>query len=103
CYISWPCDSGMLINPDALCDGYVDCDDETDEVYCDGDYFVCDGGTLFISVDKVCDDDVDCEDGTDEDYCEYAFYCDELFAVFPELVCDGRVDCDGGWDEAFCY
>lgn len=65
------CDQRRCIPRDWMCDGHVDCLDQTDEFQCDmcGNGTIYCGGTRCMSQKHVCDGVADCPYGQDERNC----------------------------------
>jgi len=62
------CSNGDCIEGEQVCDGIINCEDESDEgpqCRCLPGQFRCGTGEC-IAAEQVCDDIIDCEDGTDE-------------------------------------
>lgn len=65
------CDSSRCIPLSWRCDGFVDCNDFTDEKNCSNcssTQFYC-GNNVCIDKDNICDGIIDCPDGRDERQC----------------------------------
>lgn len=65
------CDDGQEISGSLECDLVSDCDDDSDEAYCDPAMmrFYCEDGSGWIDADFFCDGVDDCADGSDEPGC----------------------------------
>ncbi|KAH8387838.1 hypothetical protein KR093_009841, partial [Drosophila rubida] len=105
------CDLGQCIPLEKKCDGYPDCQDETDELgcppfteHCLEQEFECDD--YCITRDQLCNGIVNCNDGSDERNCtlcrDDAFLCHTGDCIAPQLQCNGRVDCSDASDEHNC-
>ena len=88
-------DGTQCIEEHQVCDGNLDCSDESDEAIC----FGCHTGGLTLG-QFVCDSKPDCSDGSDEDDC---FICENGDLKRNEWVCDGVNDCSDGSDEDDCF
>ena len=63
------CSDGVCINTEWECDGYADCSDRGDELFCCPDsQFNCANGRC-IELSQVCDENDDCRDNSDETQC----------------------------------
>lgn len=71
CTYGFRCDQTRCLPKTWICDGYLDCEDTTDEQNCDhcppGDYYC--GKEVCLKNSSVCDGNKDCEDGRDERQC----------------------------------
>ncbi|KAL1421542.1 hypothetical protein MTO96_022982 [Rhipicephalus appendiculatus] len=81
CADNWMFDCGnrMCIQPQRMCDGIDDCDNNADENPCSLDVlvcppcsFACHNSTRCVQPWRVCDGDYDCGDGSDERDCPEA-------------------------------
>ncbi|KII70639.1 Very low-density lipoprotein receptor [Thelohanellus kitauei] len=77
------------------CDGFNDCSDKSDEMYCQNqseclgnEFITCDGDTK-ICISRVCDGFNDCEDLSDEgDQCNHK---DNIKNISIDIKKDGRI------------
>ncbi|XP_066278989.1 sortilin-related receptor-like [Branchiostoma lanceolatum] len=102
------CDETRCIHPSWVCDGYDDCEDETDELgcICTSNEFTCANGVDCIPLTWQCDVGEDCDDGSDEVDCpeveSIRFTCDNGENIPLGFRCDNQNDCGDGSDEAGC-
>lgn len=72
------CDANRCISKKYVCDGYLDCKDQSDEIncpQCDNKGVYC-GGDKCISSRQICDGNLDCPYGQDERNCrKYNTFC----------------------------
>ncbi|XP_053952208.1 basement membrane-specific heparan sulfate proteoglycan core protein isoform X5 [Anastrepha ludens] len=122
------CDYSLCIPIEKRCDGYPDCNDETDEFNCppfteairhspedcSADQFFCDDECHHGSI--RCNGYSDCTDGSDEINCMSYPPTRRPVPIYPCPIhtcpngkcyseserCDGSRDCDDGADEANC-
>jgi hypothetical protein len=105
-----PCDDGVCISEERLCDQAADCAGGEDEVNCpmacEPDMFTCDDGEC-IDGTWQCDGLEDCASAEDEVDCiagcgPGAFTCVDDECIDVSWICDGFEDCSGGEDEVDC-
>ncbi|CAG12634.1 unnamed protein product [Tetraodon nigroviridis] len=100
------CLNGHCISVSWKCDGYNDCQDNSDELErvcafhtCSATEFVCDNGRC-VPLSYVCDYTNDCRDNSDERGCPFPtcnptteFTCDNGRCISADFICDGHNDC----------
>ncbi|KAM9342743.1 suppressor of tumorigenicity 14 protein-like isoform 2-T2 [Pholidichthys leucotaenia] len=101
------CTDNMCINNTQLCDGYHDCNDDSDEVNCKckASQIKCKNGFCKPDFWK-CNGIDECGDNTDEENCgkckQGSFTCRNGRCVPDNLKCNGKDDCGDGSDESTC-
>ena len=103
------CADGMCVLEDRRCDGFVDCDDYSDEDNCtecrEGMYH-CVNASKCIPFSQRCDYFNDCGDNSDEVDCvcnpERVFECASGGCIDITWRCDSVLDCDDDSDETNC-
>ncbi|XP_051821180.1 atrial natriuretic peptide-converting enzyme [Antechinus flavipes] len=104
---SFLCTSGICIPRKLQCNGFNDCDDWSDEKYCNcsEDLFRCHTGKC-LNYSFVCDGYNDCGDLSDEENCdcnpEKEYRCGDGRCIALDWVCDGDHDCLDKSDEVNC-
>lgn len=101
---AFPCDDGILIGPERVCDGFAQCMDGTDEAGCDYP-LACDDGTRRPGA--RCDGSWNCADGSDERDCPGSsgrqIACGDGSGFYYDWYrCDGSRSCANGADEVGC-
>ncbi|XP_071174741.1 low-density lipoprotein receptor 1-like isoform X1 [Mytilus edulis] len=111
-------DNVQCIRNRGLCNGYVQCNDQSDEdpdfcreTQCGRSEVKCKDGLQCIFKSDLCDKYEDCDDGSDEE--EYGCKAEQclsyevkckngLQCISKSYVCDNDIDCDDGSDEENC-
>ncbi|OQR68479.1 low-density lipoprotein receptor-related protein 2-like, partial [Tropilaelaps mercedesae] len=104
------CDNGERLPLGIKCNGYADCDDQSDEkgcvIKCSPPMFDCGDGNC-LPQDEVCDGIQQCHVGLDEMNCHGKCHMNDLFECRSSgrclplsKVCDQVVDCPDASDEA---
>lgn len=107
------CHNGFCIPLSWRCDGYSECDDDSDELNCSScrlpTQFLCPATGQCMQPRVRCDGKSQCPDGSDEADCVYCgsdkFKCEtdtDLRCIDLVDVCDGENDCNDGSDEQRC-
>ncbi|CAB3229414.1 unnamed protein product [Arctia plantaginis] len=118
---SVPCTSGGCFQQSQFCDGFVNCEDGTDEQFCvthKADPLICNATHQFLCANGlscipnfwICNNRTDCDDGSDEANCTdtlpidknatcKGFLCDHDKCISDLWVCDGIYDCKDKSDE----
>ncbi|XP_062373779.1 low-density lipoprotein receptor-related protein 6 isoform X2 [Sardina pilchardus] len=92
------------------CDGYPECDDDSDEQdcpVCSESEFQCDSRQC-VDLALRCNGEVNCQDSSDEDKCEIRcapdqFSCANGPCIGKHKKCDHNMDCTDNSDELGCY
>ncbi|XP_072175881.1 uncharacterized protein [Diadema setosum] len=94
-------DGSRSIVRELMCNGVPDCDDMSDETFCQctDRQFQCDNKMCILEI-RMCDTTDDCGDGSDERGCSYFNCSNGGQRVANSSVCDGHFDCDDRSDES---
>lgn len=101
------CKDGHCIMGIQKCDGEYNCNDMTDELFCDekvcaSNEYKCPNHNVCINKKFVCDGDNDCVDGADERNCTCSrghYQCANGRCILNQWRCDGWNDCIDFSDE----
>jgi hypothetical protein len=98
CPSPFTCGDGTMVSSYDVCDGYVDCEDGSDEQQnCPPPHTCADGEP--IAPYSVCDGFPDCADESDEQGCPPPHQCGDGIELPASRVCDGYAECEDGSDE----
>ncbi len=111
---AWPCQNGDgCVYTESVCDGYIDCNDKSDEYEsiclawdCKYDMVKCSDNKLCFSPSSLCDGKWDCLNGLDEMDC-ISFTCmtgkvkcaNNVQCIYENEICDELMHCADGSDE----
>ncbi|XP_038052703.1 uncharacterized protein LOC119725370 [Patiria miniata] len=95
--------SVLCLQPDAFCDGFIDCYDRSDEhdkcnISCGLDQYLCAGKHQCVLLESICDGTSDCEFGDDEQMCDVRGRPEECSGALIETKL--QVKCNQGWNLA---
>ncbi|KAJ8275654.1 hypothetical protein COCON_G00074060 [Conger conger] len=107
CPGTFKCFNNKCISPLLECDGWDDCEDNSDEKHCTcSDSQITCKNSLCKPKMWQCDGVDDCGDNTDEENCgqckEEEFTCLNNHCVSNRKMCNGKDDCGDGSDELDC-
>ncbi|KAM3860677.1 transmembrane protease serine 7 [Diretmus argenteus] len=103
------CSTGLCMEKSRRCDGFDDCQDESDEVFCSRPTKNC-GGSSPLHPFYVCNGEKDCTNGRDEVNCTQEttcsavkYHCGSGSCILKKNAkCDGVPDCLDHSDEEDC-